>query len=240
MINGLPCIAFESLQWRHIGRDSISNHQHHDCLLKRLFRRRSKKTSKLRVTGLCVGKSPGPGTSPHKGPVTRKMLPLDDVIMWRIYLRFPQYHVIEYPNSTENHEKLKYYNDLVSTITRDITRYNRITLLWRELMEPSGQSTRLIGCLSMHDDVSKWKHFPRNWPFVRSQVNSPHKGQWCGALMFSLICVWINGWENNRETGDLRRYCVYYDVTVMGFCTNTDSRMEGISVGANDLCHALL
>ena len=141
------------------------------------------------------GSHRGPVTSPHKGPVTRKMLPLDDVIMWRIYLRFPQYHVIEYPNSTENHEKLKYYNDLVSTITRDITRYNRITLLWRELMEPSGQSTRLIGCLSMHDDVIKWKHFLRNWPFVRSPVNSPHKGQWCGALMFSLICVWINGWE---------------------------------------------
>ena len=61
-----------------------------------------------------------------------------------------------------------------------------------------------------HDDVIKWKHFPRKWPFVRgihrSLVNSPHKGQWRGALMFSLICVWINGWVNNREAGDLRRY----------------------------------
>ena len=46
-----------------------------------------------------------------------------------------------------------------------------------------------------HDDVIEWKHFPRYWPFVRgihrSPVNSPHKGQWRGALMFSLICVWI-------------------------------------------------
>ena len=50
-----------SLQWRHNGRDSVSNHQHHDCLLNRLFRRRSKKTSKLRVIGLCVGNSPGTG-----------------------------------------------------------------------------------------------------------------------------------------------------------------------------------
>ena len=49
----------------------------------------------------------------------------------------------------------------------------------------------------------------------RSPVNSPHKGQWRGALMFSLICVWINGWVNNRETGDLRRYRAHYDVTVM-------------------------
>ena len=70
-----------------------------------------------------------------------------------------------------------------------------------------------------HDDVIKWKHFPRYWPFVRgihrSPVNSPHKGQWRGALMFSLICVWINAWVNNGEAGDLRRYCAHYDVTVM-------------------------
>ena len=52
------------LQWRHNGRDSVSNHQPHDCLLKRLFRCRSKKTSKLRVTGLCVGNSPGTGEFP--------------------------------------------------------------------------------------------------------------------------------------------------------------------------------
>ena len=70
-----------------------------------------------------------------------------------------------------------------------------------------------------HDDVIKWKHFPRYWPFVRgihrSPVNSPHKGQWGGALMFSLICVWINDWVNNSEAGDLRRYCAHYDVIVM-------------------------
>ena len=72
---------------------------------------------------------------------------------------------------------------------------------------------------SFHDDVIKWKHFPRNWPFVRgihrSPVNSLHKGQWRGALMFSLMCVWINDWVNNGEAGDLRRYCIHYDVTVI-------------------------
>ena len=71
----------------------------------------------------------------------------------------------------------------------------------------------------IHDDVIKWKHFPRYWPFVRgihrSPVNSPHKDQWRGALMFSLICVCINGWVNNREAGDLRHYRAHYDVTVM-------------------------
>ena len=49
----------------------------------------------------------------------------------------------------------------------------------------------------------------------RSPVKSPHKGQWRGALMFSLICVWINGWESNREAGDLRRYRAHYDGIVM-------------------------
>ena len=70
-----------TLEWHHNERDSVSNHQPHDCLLNRLFRRRSKKTSKLRVTGLCVGISPGPVNSPHKWPVTRKMFPFDDVII---------------------------------------------------------------------------------------------------------------------------------------------------------------
>ena len=49
----------------------------------------------------------------------------------------------------------------------------------------------------------------------RSPVNSPHKGQRRGALMFSLICVWINGWVNNREAGDLRRYRSHYNVIAM-------------------------
>ena len=81
----LPRTIIKSLHWRHNDHDSVSNHQPHGCLLNRLFRRRSKKTSKLRVTGLCVGNSPGPVNSPHKGPVTRKMFPFDDVIMTIIY-----------------------------------------------------------------------------------------------------------------------------------------------------------
>ena len=70
-----------TLRWRHNDHDDVSNHQLHGRLLNRLFRRRSKKTSKLRVTGLCVGNSPGPVNSPHKGPVKRKMFLFDDVTM---------------------------------------------------------------------------------------------------------------------------------------------------------------
>ena len=74
----------------------------------------------------------------------------------------------------------------------------------------------------IHDDVIKWKHFPGYWPFVmrihRWPVDCPHKGRWRGALMFSLICAWTNGWENNRHAGDLSR--LHYDVTGM-FTRNT-------------------
>ena len=95
-----------------------------------------------------------------------------------------------------------------------------------------------------HDDVIKWKHFPRHWPFVRgihrSPVNSPHKGQWRGALMFSLISVWIKGWVNNREAGDLRRQRGHYDVIIMCIwshpswrCHYRRSALRGIQVISN-------
>ena len=76
----MKTVISETLQWRHNGRDSVSNHQPHDCLLNRLFRRRSEKTSKLRVTGVVRGIQRGSVNSPHKWPVKRKMFPFDDVI----------------------------------------------------------------------------------------------------------------------------------------------------------------
>ena len=70
-----------------------------------------------------------------------------------------------------------------------------------------------------HDDVIKWKYFPRYWPFKRgvhrSPVNYPHKGHWREAWMFSLICARINASVNNLEAGDLRRHHAHYDVSVM-------------------------
>ena len=72
---------------------------------------------------------------------------------------------------------------------------NRINTWWRHQMETF--SALLAICAG------------------NSPVNSPHKGQWRGALLFSLICFWINGWVNNRKAGDLRRYRAHYDVIVM-------------------------
>ena len=73
--------------------------------------------------------------------------------------------------------------------------------------------------MRIHDGVIRWKYFPRYWLFVRGihrpPVNFTHKGQWRGALMFYLICAWINGWVNNSEAGDLRRHRTHYCVTVM-------------------------
>ena len=80
-----------------------------------------------------------------------------------------------------------------------------------------GQWTRQLKLF--HDDAINWKHFPRYWPFVREinrlLVNSPHKGQWRGALMFSLICAWENGWANQKDAGNLRRHRTHYDVIVV-------------------------
>ena len=70
-----------SLRWRHNGRDSVSNHQPHDCLLNRLFGRRSKKTSKLCVIGLCAGNSAG--HSPGSGEFPAKIVSnAENVFIW--------------------------------------------------------------------------------------------------------------------------------------------------------------
>ena len=80
-------------------------------------------------------------------------------------------------------------------------------------------STAWLQECSWYDDVVKWKHFPRYWSFVwrfhQSPVHSPHRGQWRGALMCSLICAWTNSSVTNRDAGDLRRNRAPYDVTAI-------------------------
>ena len=97
-------------------------------------------------------------------------------------------------------------------------------LIWRAILYPSQCWPRSMSQYGItrphfHDDVIKWKHLPRYWPFVRgihrSPVNSPHKGPWRGALMFTLIWIRINGWVNNHEAGDLRRPHFHDDVIIM-------------------------
>ena len=104
------------------------------------------------------------------------------------------------------------------------------------LATPGNINRRNSVTASDHDDVIKWKYFPRYWPFVRgihrSPVNSPHKGQRRGALMFSLICAWINGWVNNSEAGNLRRYIAHYYVTVMRYFVGMPFQFQLTTSGA--------
>ena len=86
--------------------------------------------------------------------------------------------------------------------------------------------------------------FPRYCHFVRgsrrSPVNSPHKGQWRGALLIFVICAWINGWVNNRGTGDLRRHRAHYNFIVMASLWRTalprDTHLAGVSTVNTSKC----
>ena len=118
-------------------------------------------------------------------------------------------------------------NHVSRTGTSTWITYHRYCGMYLFLAFIPASSTQV---LIHHDDVIEWEHFPRDWPFVRgiqrSPVNSPHKGQSREALMFSLICAWINGWLNNGEAGDLRRYRAHYDVTVMRiYCVASDEEL---------------
>ena len=106
---------------------------------------------------------------------------------------------------------------VTSQYTHPLTNHKQ-----QRLSGGSGEFSSFSVCSSLsmcHDDVIKWKQFPRYWPFVRrihrSPVKSPLKGQWRGTLLFCLICVWINGSVNNLDAGDLRRHRLWRHCNVM-------------------------
>ena len=80
---------------------------------------------------------------------------------------------------------------------------------------------------SSHDDVIKWKHFPRYWSVVQ--------GQWRGALIFSLFRSWTKDWINARDAGDLIRHRAHYDVTVMPI-VNTSRRVNTMQYTNVNMC----
>ena len=86
--------------------------------------------------------------------------------------------------------------------------------------------------------------FSRYCPFVRGihrlSVNSPHKGQWRGALMFCLICAWIDNWANNGVACDLRRYRAHYDAIVMSTKSNEPQHSANRVLMFNDLLETCL
>ena len=116
---------------------------------------------------------------------------------------------------TPSHPLLRHCNDVLKHQTEwaSQTCQDNCSLPGDEYMD---SETRLY---LLHDDVIKWKHFPCYWPFVRGihrlLVNSPHKDQGRGALAFSLLCAWTNGWINNRDAGDFKCHRAHYDLIVI-------------------------
>ena len=103
---------------------------------------------------------------------------------------------------------------IATSIKTLLSQYNSQTLSRQQLNQE-------VWDFLFHDDVIKWKHFPRYRPFVKGihrwLVDSLHKGQWRGALFFSMICDWTNGWTNNRDVGFGSCHRARYDFIVMYF-----------------------
>ena len=99
----------------------------------------------------------------------------------------------------------------------------RALRVWRYAPVGYNKLYGFLSWLSLKTMASWWRHQMEAFSALlalcagnhRSPVNSPHKGQWRGALIFSLICAWINAWVNNREAGDYRRHRAPYDVIVI-------------------------
>ena len=187
----VPWIKFTSLQWRHNGCDSISNHQPHHCFINGLFRRRSKKTSSSASLAFVRGIHQRPVNSPHKWPVTRKMFPFDDVIMQK-WIYGKGCHVFLYffsksnsivwilptsLNTTQNHSSLL------------------CTLCW---------AVPFCCCRSVfHEDVIKWKHFRVTGPLCRDfSVTVEFPSHRPVARFLWSVPEWTGEY---CETGDLRR-----------------------------------
>ena len=134
------------------------------------------------------------------------------------------------------HRKLDcLFNSILRRTAKKSPKSRDTTLSKRECIGDCGfllQGGGNAQAIPHHDDVIKWEQFPRCWAFVRgihrSPVNSLHKGQRLGALMFSLLCVWINGWVNSREVFEwcFRRYRAHYDVTVMRISVRNVSKTQ--------------
>ena len=198
-VQSLPNSAPATLaqEWRHKERDGVSNH---DCLLNRFIRRRSKKTLKIRVTGPLPGTSPVTGEFPAQRASYAEYVP----IWWR-------HHVIYLPSALNEEQLVLREVILLEGDTGEVLpiRQGHLNSPPLFFVCKYWYTTSLIWYVNI---LIWWRHQMETFSALLAicagnspvPVNSPHKGQWRGAWMFSLICVWINGWVNNREAGDLR------------------------------------
>ena len=133
-----------------------------------------------------------------------------------------EYSIKHYPGMNERRSHWKWIiNGLGNGLLPDSTKLLPVSVKVTD--QDLGRHMVTLGHneLKSHGITTWWRHQMETFSALlaicagNSPVNSPHKGQWRGALMFSLICAWINGWVNNHEAGDLRRHRAHYDVTVI-------------------------
>ena len=187
-----------TLLWRHNGHDSVSNHQPYDCFPRRLFRRRSKQTSNLLVTSLCVGNSPGPVNFPHKWPVTRKMFPFDDVIMtWTSANLLSTGHLETSVNEAllgnNIYNEEKPFKEVVCKLCEVLFRPPCINPLWRHM---ASRILLLVNVMVFCGTLTLWQY---------------------GASDF-FVLVWTSGWTNSRVVDDLRHHGSLGDIIGTQIC----------------------
>ena len=208
------CYSIISLRWRHNDHAGVSNHQPHGRLLNRLFRLKSKKTSKLRVTGLCAGNSPG------TGEFSAQMASYAEIvsIWWRHHVYIIQTIISYGTNKAVKPNLIFYIYGMDGTLSRMLMSVGAALsydymLIIRYYHSPSTCNTHIRNAWTRRHMGT----FSALLALCREIHRWPHKGQWRGALIFSLICACTNGWVNNRDAGDLRRHCARGCVTVMDY-----------------------
>ena len=159
-----------SLQWRHNDRDSVSNHQPHDCLLNGLFRGRSKKTLKFRVTGLCAGNLPVTGEFPAQMASNSENVS----IWWRHHVHLiwmampwmwlePSEHVQGLLNFTH---KMYYMYPYIERYDFFMTLQLWELLNFKPICVFENPPVGLAWIFTLNDGVMTWTHFPYYWSIV--------------------------------------------------------------------------
>ena len=118
--------------------------------------------------------------------------------------------------------------------------FNMLSGKWRPFCL-SFNALMTYGCVISR--IVSWYlfHRQRDQYWYEQCMMMSSNGQWRGAMMFSLICVWINGWVNNREAGDFRRCRAHYDVTVLGLIVVMSHNLKLLwQICMLYFCHALL
>ena len=199
---GLCCVVFCSLHWGHNGRDNVSNHQPHDCFLNGLLRRRSNKTVKLRVTGLCTGNSPGTGEFP-----AQRASNAENVSTWW------RHHVCGTGQYYPCRPRLLVLGQSWLWINPEIWYGYMYYTNPNTMTSSNGNIFRVTGPL--------WGEFTgHRWiPLTKASDAELWYFLWSAP-------EWINGWVNIREAGDWRPRRAHHNVIVMNMCNDYYNKIK--------------